>query len=55
MLDEDRRVVSEAIAEYSADKGKPPQTLEDLVDAGYLKAIPHAPELRLPLPEKRGT
>jgi len=54
ILDEDRRVVSEAIAEYSTDVGKPPQTLQDLVDAGYLKTIPHAPGLRLPLPERKG-
>jgi general secretion pathway protein G len=54
VLDEDRRAVSEAIHEYSMDVGKSPQTLQDLVDAGYLKSIPHAPGLRLPLPETRG-
>jgi hypothetical protein len=29
-----------AIHQYTKDKHKPPQTLDDLVIAGYLKAIP---------------
>ena len=32
-----------AIHQYTKDKHKPPQTLDDLVIAGYLKAIPINP------------
>jgi hypothetical protein len=44
IFNEDRRTVSEAMREYEKDKGKPPQTLEDLVDADYLKSIPEFPD-----------
>ena len=32
-----------AIDQYSSDKGKPPQTLEDLVTAKYLREVPLDP------------
>ena len=44
VFNEDRRVVREAMREYEEDKGKLPQTLEDLVDADYLKSIPEFPD-----------
>jgi general secretion pathway protein G len=31
------------IDQYSADKGKPPQSLDDLVSAGYMREIPTDP------------
>jgi len=33
----------EAIDQYTADKKKAPQTLADLVDAGYFREVPHDP------------
>lgn len=42
-LREDLRVIRGAIDSYTVDKQKAPQTLEDLVSAGYLKAIPKDP------------
>jgi len=38
--EEDRHTVQQAIHSYTIDKGKPPERLDDLVEAGYLKAIP---------------
>ncbi|MDP9038947.1 MAG: prepilin-type N-terminal cleavage/methylation domain-containing protein [Acidobacteriota bacterium] len=42
-LREDLRVMRAAIDAYTVDKQKAPQTLQDLVTAGYLKAIPKDP------------
>lgn len=40
------KVLQQAVEEYTKDNGKPPQELEDLVDKGYLKALPRTqPEL----------
>jgi general secretion pathway protein G len=44
VLDDDRRVIQQAIHDYTVDKGQPPQSLNDLVDAGYLNAIPQDPQ-----------
>lgn len=44
MLTEEVRIeahiLSDAIRRYTLEQGKPPQSLNDLVVAGYLKAIP---------------
>lgn len=48
IANEDRLVVRQAMQAYTEDKGKPPQTLEDLVDQGYLKNIPKVADLPLP-------
>jgi general secretion pathway protein G len=37
---EDALVLQQAIHAYTVDTGKAPQSLDDLVRAGYLKAIP---------------
>ena len=42
-LREDLRVMRGAIDSYTVDKQKAPQTLDDLVTSGYLKAIPQDP------------
>lgn len=42
-LREDLRVMRGAIDSYTVDKQKAPQTLDDLVTSGYLKAIPKDP------------
>jgi len=42
-LKEDLHVMRSAIDSYTMDKQKAPQTLEDLVTAGYLRAIPEDP------------
>lgn len=42
-LKEDLHVMREAIAAYTMDKGKAPQSLDDLVQTGYLRAIPVDP------------
>lgn len=34
------RIISNAMRRYTEEQGKPPQSLNDLVIAGYLKAIP---------------
>jgi general secretion pathway protein G len=47
VVNADREVVREAIREYTEEKGKPPQTLEDLVDAGYLRAVPRFSDVPL--------
>jgi general secretion pathway protein G len=36
----DARTVQSAIRAYTTDKGSAPKTLNDLVEAGYLKALP---------------
>ena len=43
VLKADLRIMREAIGSYTVDKQKAPQTLDDLVTAGYLKEIPKDP------------
>ena len=43
VLREDLQVMRTAIGSYTVDKQKAPQALDDLVTAGYLKAIPKDP------------
>ena len=43
VLKEDLHVLRNAIDSYTADKQKAPQSLDDLVQEGYLKAIPEDP------------
>jgi general secretion pathway protein G len=43
VLLEDLHVMRNAIDSYTIDKEKAPQSLEDLVQAGYLKSIPKDP------------
>jgi general secretion pathway protein G len=43
VLREDLQVMRTAIGSYTVDKQKAPQSLQDLVDGGYLKAIPKDP------------
>jgi general secretion pathway protein G len=43
VLKEDLHTMRSAIDSYTADKQKAPQTLEDLVNEGYLKEIPIDP------------
>ncbi len=43
VLREDLHVMRDAIDSYTNDKDKAPQTLDDLVQAGYLKSMPVDP------------
>jgi general secretion pathway protein G len=43
VLKADLRVMRDAIGSYTVDKEKAPQSLDDLVTAGYLRAIPKDP------------
>lgn len=43
VLREDLRTLRSAIDSYTVDKQKAPQTLDDLVEAGYVKALPVDP------------
>ncbi|MBS1798920.1 MAG: prepilin-type N-terminal cleavage/methylation domain-containing protein [Acidobacteria bacterium] len=43
VLKEDLRTMRSAIDSYTVDKQKAPQSLDDLVQAGYLKAMPLDP------------
>ena len=43
VLKEDLRVMRSAIDSYTMDKQKSPQSLDDLVQEGYLKVIPEDP------------
>jgi general secretion pathway protein G len=43
VLKADLRVMRDAIGSYTVDKEKAPQTLDDLVTAGYLRAVPKDP------------
>ena len=43
VLKEDLHVLRAAIDSYTMDKQKAPQSLEDLITDGYLKAIPEDP------------
>jgi general secretion pathway protein G len=42
-LKEDLHVLRDAIDSYTMDKNKAPQSLDDLVQSGYLKSIPEDP------------
>ena len=42
-LKEDLHVMRDAIDSYTMDKNKAPQSLDDLVQSGYLKSIPVDP------------
>lgn len=46
VLKEDLHVLRGAIDSYTMDKQKAPQSLQDLVDSGYLKSIPVDPMTR---------
>lgn len=46
VLKEDLHVMREAIDSYTQDKAKAPQSLDDLVQAGYLKSMPVDPITR---------
>ena len=46
VLKEDLHVIRNAIDSYTMDKQKAPQSLQDLVDSGYLKSIPTDPFTR---------
>ncbi|HEY3624996.1 MAG TPA: type II secretion system protein [Terracidiphilus sp.] len=46
VLKEDLHVMRSAIDSYTADKQKAPQSLEDLVNEGYLRKIPVDPMTR---------
>ena len=46
VLREDLHVMRQAIQAYTIDKQKAPQSLQDLVDAGYLREIPVDPMTR---------
>ena len=43
VLKEDLHVLRDAIDSYTNDKDKAPQSLDDLVSAGYLKSLPIDP------------
>lgn len=43
VLKEDLYTMRNAIDQYTQDKGKAPQALDDLVSSGYLRAIPKDP------------
>src|SRR4051812_38174425 len=43
VLKQDLYVIRSAIDQYTLDKSKAPQSLEDLSQSGYLKAIPKDP------------
>jgi general secretion pathway protein G len=43
VLKADLRVMRDAIGSYTVDKQKAPQSLDDLVSAGYIKSIPKEP------------
>jgi general secretion pathway protein G len=46
VLKQDLRSMRDAIDQYTQDKQKAPQTLDDLVSAGYLHGIPKDPFTR---------
>lgn len=43
LLKDELIVLRQSIAAYSADRQRPPQSLEELVSGGYLRAIPTDP------------
>lgn len=46
VLKEDLHIMRQAIDSYTMDKQKAPQSLQDLVESGYLKSIPSDPITR---------
>jgi general secretion pathway protein G len=46
VLKEDLHVIRGAIDSYTMDKQKAPQSMQDLVEAGYLRAVPVDPMTR---------
>jgi len=46
VLKEDLHIMRQAIDSYTMDKQKAPQSLQDLVEAGYLRSIPEDPMTR---------
>jgi len=46
VLKEDLHVLRNAIDSYTMDKQKAPQSLQDLVEGGYLKSVPMDPMTR---------
>ena len=46
VLKEDLHVMRNAIDSYTMDKQKAPQSLQELVDAGYLRSVPTDPMTR---------
>ena len=56
MRAEEAKSISQAVHQYTVDKGTPPKSLDDLVDAGYLKAIPGRGRLIYtdPVPPQKG-
>ena len=48
VLREDLQTMRQAIDSYTIDKEKAPQSLDDLVQAGYLKSIPIDPITKSP-------
>jgi general secretion pathway protein G len=43
VLMDNQRTINEVIDQYTADKKKAPQSLQDLVDAGYFREVPVDP------------
>ena len=43
ICEEHRRIIEAAEKQYLFDMGKPSETLQDLVDAGYLDEVPQCP------------
>ena len=43
VLMDNQRTINEVIDQYTADKKKAPQSLQDLVDAGYFREVPIDP------------
>jgi general secretion pathway protein G len=43
VLRDNQRVINEALDQYTADKKRAPQSLRDLVDAGYFREVPIDP------------
>ena len=48
VLLDNQRAINEVIDQYTADKKKAPQSLQDLVDAHYFREIPRDPITNIP-------
>jgi general secretion pathway protein G len=48
VLLDNQRAINEVIDQYTADKKKAPQSLQDLVDAHYFREIPKDPITNMP-------
>ena len=48
VLLDNQRAINEVIDQYTADKKKAPQSLQDLVDAHYFREIPIDPITKMP-------